>query len=88
MPSPNNNSENIVNSKYYNISQIKSLKNCDDNKSFSFFHLNTCLLSKNIDDCKLLIISTKIDFEVCAISESKIITNKSSVVNCFRAWRF
>ena len=69
MPNPNNNRENFFNCKYYNISQIKNLKTCADNKSFSLFHLNTCPLSKNFDDFQLLIQSTNIDFDVIAISK-------------------
>ena len=49
MPDPNSNPENRVNGKYYYIDQIKNLKTCNDNKSISLFHLNTCLLSKNLE---------------------------------------
>ena len=37
-----------------NTSQVKNLKTPDDNRSFSFFHFNTCSLSKNFDDFQLL----------------------------------
>ena len=41
MPNQNNNSENFVDHKYYDISQIKILKICNNNKSLSLFHFNT-----------------------------------------------
>ena len=54
MPNPNNDPENLVNCKYYDISQVKKLKTCDGNKSLPLFHLNTCSLSKNVGDFQLL----------------------------------
>ena len=44
IPNPNNNPENLVNCKYYDISQVKNLETCDDNKYLSPFHLNTSML--------------------------------------------
>ena len=79
MSDPNSNPENFVKCKYYDVSQVKNLTTCDDNKSFSLFHLNICSLSKNFDDFQLLIQSTNIDFDVVASSESRIIKNKPSL---------
>ena len=48
----NNTSENVDNSNYYDIDQLQTLKKFTDKGSLSLFHLNTCLLSKNIDNFK------------------------------------
>ena len=79
MPNPNNSPENLVNCKYYDISQVKNLKTCDDNKSLSLFHLNTRSLPKNF--FQLFDQSTNIDFDIIAISESSIIKNKPPIVD-------
>ena len=42
----------------------------------SVFHLNTSSLLKNIDDLEYLIQSTKTDFDIISVSESRIIKNK------------
>ena len=66
-----NTPENMINSNYYDIHQLQTLKEFTDKSSLSLFHLNTCLLSKNIHDFECLIQSTKV-----AVSESKITKNK------------
>ena len=63
-----------------NPTTLKILKTYDDNKSLSHFYSNTCFLSKNFDDFQLLIQSANIDFDVIAISESRIIKNKLLVL--------
>ena len=45
----------------------------------SLFHINTCSLSKNIEEHEYLLDKTKIDFDVIGISESRIKKNKSPV---------
>ena len=42
----NNTPENVINSNYYDISQLQSFKKVTDKTSLSLFHLNTCLLSE------------------------------------------
>ena len=51
----NNTPENVMNSYYYYIDQLQTLKKIIDKSSLSLFHLNTCLFSKNIDDFEHLI---------------------------------
>ena len=51
-------------------------KEFTDKNSLSLFHLNTCSLSKNIDDFEYLIQSTKTNFDIIAVSESRITKNK------------
>ena len=77
----NNTPENVINSKYYDIDQLQTLKEFTDNSSLSPFHLNTSSLSKNIDDFEHLIQSTKTDFDIIAVSESRITKTKLSPVD-------
>ena len=72
----NNIPENVLNSNYYDIDQLQTLTGFTDKSSLSLFHLNTCSLSKNIDDFEHLIQSTKTDFDIIAVSESRIAKNK------------
>ena len=77
----NNTPENIINSNYYDIDQLQTLKEFTDKSSLSLFHLNTCLLSKNIDDFEHLIKSAKTDFDMIGVSESRITKNKSQSID-------
>ena len=70
----NNTPENVINSNY-DIDQLQTLKEFTDKSSLSLFHLNTCTLSKNIDDFEHLIQSIKTDFDIIAVSESRITKN-------------
>ena len=72
----NNTPENVINSNYYDIDQLQTLKELTDKSFLSLFHLNTCSLSKNIDDFEHLIQSAKTDFDIMAVSESRITKNK------------
>ena len=72
----NNTPENVINSNYYDIDQLQTLKEFTDKRSFSLFHLNTSSLTKNIDDFEQLIQSTKSDFDIIAVSQSRITKNK------------
>ena len=45
-----NNSEYIINCKYYDIDEIQTLKRLNSKRTLSLFHLNSCSLSKNIED--------------------------------------
>ena len=69
--------ENVINSNYYDIDQLQTLKEFTDESSLSLFHLNTSSLSKNIDDFEHLIQSTKTDFDIIAVSESRITKKKT-----------
>ena len=70
----NNTPENVINSNYYDIDQLQTLKEFTDS-SLSLFYLNTCSLSKNIDNFEHFIQSTKTDFDIIAFSESRITKN-------------
>ena len=71
-----NTPENVTNSNYYDIDQLQTLKEFSDKSSLSLFRVNTCSLSKKIDDFERLIQSTKTDFDIMAVSESRVTKNK------------
>ena len=59
-----------INSKYFDISQLNSLK-LDLPSSFGLFHVNIASL-KHIGDLKLILSQLKFKFDVIGISEHKI----------------
>ena len=71
----NKNTENIINCKYYDIEE--SLNNLNHINALS--HINTCSLSKNIEELEYLLDKTKIDFDVIDINESRIKKDKSPI---------
>ena len=70
-------SENIYSSKYYDITEMHSIKIPQKNKSLSLFHVNACSVSKSFDDIQHLLSYTKSNFD---ISERRI-TEKVSLLN-------
>ena len=72
----NNTPENVINSNYYDIDQLQTLKVLTDKSSLSLFDLNTCSLSKNTDNFEHLIHSTKTGFDIIVVSESSITKNE------------
>ena len=75
----NNNSEKIVNCKYYDINEIQTLNELNNKPNLTLFHINSCSLSKNIEDLQYLLNSTSIKFHVIAISETRIVKGKTPV---------
>ena len=51
------------------------------NKSLSLFHINACSLNKNFDDLHHLLSCTKTNFDIIAISETRITKQVSFNVN-------
>ena len=49
-PEKSNDPENVLNSKYYDMDQIQTLKFPDKHKRLALFYINACTLSKNFDD--------------------------------------
>ena len=64
--------ENVVNSRYFDIDQIQSLKFPQKEKSLSFFHINACSLNKNFDDLVYLLKCTNKTFDIIAVSGTRI----------------
>ena len=55
--------ENVVNSKYFDIDHIQSLRFPQKEKSLSFFHINACSLNKNFDNLVYLLKCTNKTFD-------------------------
>ena len=70
-PEVNDDPDNVVNSNYYNINEIQSLKVANKNKSLSIFQINACSWNKNFDDLEHLLKCTNKKFDVVAVSESR-----------------
>ena len=60
-----------VNSKYYDIKKLNSLK-LDKSSSFGLLHLNIASLNAHIDDLKTVLARLKYSFDIIGISEHKI----------------
>ena len=73
----NDNSENVINCKYYDIDKIQTLNNLKC--TLSLFHINSYPFLKNIEDLEYLLNSTSISFDVIAISETKTVKSKAPV---------
>ena len=68
----NEESDDQVNCRYYNIDEIKDLSKGIDDKSLSLFHLNISSLNKHIDNLENPLTSSNIDFDIIGISETRI----------------
>ena len=73
--------DNAVKFRYYDIEEIQSLKIPNKSKSLSMFHINTCSLSKNFDDLEYLLKTTNMNFDIIAISETRITKNINKITN-------
>ena len=71
-PEKNNDPENVVNSKYYDIDQIQTSKFPDKHKWLALFYINACTLSKNFDDFDHLLKWVNKAFDIIAVSETRI----------------
>ena len=79
-PEYSNDSEKISSSKYYDIEEMHNIEIPHKNKSLSLFHINACSLNKNFDDLQHLLSCTKKNFDIIAISETRI-TKQVSLLN-------
>ena len=58
---------------------MKPLNKLNNKSSLSLFHLNACSLSKNFEDLQYLLDSTNLNFDLIAISETRITKNKAQI---------
>ena len=79
--SDNKSSNDIINCKYYNVEELSVLKDFQNNASLSLFHLNISSLPKHIDELEHLIYSSGLNFDVLAISESRVLRNTNTISN-------
>ena len=73
--------ENVIQSKYYDIDELQKLKIPNKENSLSLFHINSCSLNKNFEELQNLLQSTNINFDVIAITETRIPKNISVTQN-------
>ena len=78
---PENNSapENVIQSNYYDTDELQQMKIPNKEKYLSFFDINSCLL--NFEELQNLLQSTNIQFDVIAITETRITKNISVTQN-------
>ena len=50
IPENNNDSENMMQSKYYDIDELQQLKIPNKEKSLALFYINSCSLNKNFEE--------------------------------------
>ena len=62
-------------SKHYDIDELQQLKIPNKEKSMSFLHINSCSLNKSFEELQNLLQSTNIQFDVIAITETRITNN-------------
>ena len=77
----NDDPDNAVNSRYYSINEIESLKVTNKDKSPSMFHINACSLNKNCDNLKYLLNCTNKKFDNILVSETRITRNTTKLCN-------
>ena len=70
---------NTVNSKYYDITELKNVQKT--NESFSILHTNLRSLSAHLDELHLLLCSSKMTFDVIGILETKEQVGKGFLTN-------
>ena len=80
-PEKNNELVNVLNSKYYDIDQIQTLKFPNKHKSLALFHINACSLNKNFDDLEHLLKCTNKVFDITAVTETRITKQTSLSTN-------
>ena len=73
--------ENVVKFKYYNLEKLQTMKISNKKSALSLFHINTCPLNKHFEDLEYLLKTTNINFDIIAISESRILKNTIFVKN-------
>ena len=76
----NRDPDNVVKCRYYDIEEIQTLNIPNKSKSLSMFHINTCSLSKNFDDLEYLLKTTNMNFDIIAISETRITKNINNIL--------
>ena len=72
---------NVVRCKCYDLEEVQSMKISDKNSCLSLFHIHTCSLNKNFEDLEYLIKSTNINFDIIAISETRMLKDTNIVKN-------
>ena len=77
----NRDPDNIVKCRYYDTEEIQTSNIQNKTKSLSMFHINTCSLSRNCDVLEYLLKATNMNFDIIAISETRITKNINKISN-------
>ena len=72
---------NLPNCKYRDIGYFENLTRDFKRKALSFFHINVCSLTKNFDDFNILLSDVNVNFDILAITETRIKKDSSSAIN-------
>ena len=70
-----------MNSRYFDIDQIQSLRFSQKEESLSLFHINACSLNKDFDDLVYLLKRTNKNFDIITVSETRISKKTSLTYN-------
>ena len=71
----------LPNCKYRDIDYFQKLSRNFKRKALSFFHMNLSSLTKTFDDFIMLLNDLNVNFDILAITESRIKKDSSSPVN-------
>ena len=82
-PEDNTDPENIAQSRYCDIDELKTTKIPNKDKSLALFHINACSLNKNVNELEHLLSCTNKYFDVIDVSETRI-TKNISLTNNFQ----
>ena len=75
-----NDPQKVYSSKHYDIEEMHNIEIPHKNKSLSLFYINACFLNKNFNDLQRLLNCTKKNFDIIALSETRI-TKQVSLLN-------
>ena len=81
IPENRSDPENVIQNKYYNIDELQKLKIPNMETSLPLFHINSCSLNKNFEELQNLLQATNINFDVIAITETRMPKNVSVTQN-------
>ena len=70
-----------INSSCHKIGDLHKVNMKSDSHNFSLFHVNIRSFTKHFDKLHLLLCSSKIPFDIIAISESKQLNNREFPTN-------
>ena len=67
--------ENVVSCQYYNLEEVQTMKIPNQKNYVFLFHINACSLSKNFECLEYLLKIINTNFNIIAISETRILKN-------------
>ena len=81
IPQNRSDPENVSESKYYDIDELQKIKIPNKENFLSLFHINSFSLNKSFEEFENLLQSTNIDFDLIAITGTRIPKNVSVTQN-------